>query len=68
MTEKKINLLLYLQLDQLLTPQNGCLKHHMLATITHTPAAKVNLWKAATLIIHNSFSSYMNTTEKLLWC
>lgn len=43
MTHKVINLLSYLDLDQLLTPQNECLKHHILATITHIPVGEVNL-------------------------
>jgi len=43
MTHKVINLLSYLELDQLQTPQNGCLKHHIPATITHIPAGEVNL-------------------------
>jgi hypothetical protein len=43
MPDKEFNLLSYLQLDQLLTPQNGCLEHHILATITHMAAGEVNL-------------------------
>jgi len=53
MTDKEINLLSYLQLDQLLTPQNGYLKHLILATITHIPAGEVSL----------SGSSYTNHSQ-----
>jgi len=43
MKDKEFNLLSYLQLDQLLTPPNGCLECHMLAIITYMAAGEVNL-------------------------